>query len=173
MVVTVTGATVVSGQPSNWQNRLSVRSTFLSNNSIAANLVHHPHSQHSIMGKKKKGSGKQKKKNNNNNNSSTTNNTNNNTNTATTAIDARRARLAKLGGVPRSGVGLWPISKTLTLIKPLERPSCTCMQMLHEGNGHYDPNSCQLHEKILTCLPIDRSSSMKLMTNQTIQRAYE
>ena len=151
-----------------------MRSTFLSNNSIAANLVHHPHSQHSIMGKKKKGSsGKQKKNNNNNNNSSTTNNNNNNTNTATTAIDARRARLAKLGGVPRSGVGLWPISKTLTLIKPLERPSCTCMQMLHEGNGHYDPNSCQLHEKILTCLPIDRSSSMKLMTNQTIQRAYE
>jgi tetratricopeptide (TPR) repeat protein len=60
--------------------------------------------------------------------------------------DLRRAKLAKLNKVPKKGSN-W--GKPITLPKPIERPSCTCMKLTLESNGQYHPKKCSLHQHMI------------------------
>jgi tetratricopeptide (TPR) repeat protein len=84
------------------------------------------------------------------------------------AKDPRRAKFAKLQKLPAKGLKDW--GTPLTLPKPRNAPSCTCMQLTMSSKGDYKPQQCALHVALIS---IPQISMPRTLTSTCISNKIQ
>ena len=80
----------------------------------------------------------------------------------------RRAKFAKLQKLPAKGLKDW--GTPLTLPKPRNTPSCTCMQLTMSTKGDYKPQQCALHVALIS---IPKMSMPRTLTSTCISNKIQ